>query len=174
MIPQVIFGFWFQDSRNDLELASIEWFQYVGYFYNIFVLILRTFGDVLNFWTLESRIPGFQDSRSALELASFDWFQHVGYFSQTAYVKKVNFQHIISKFHNSWKVPGIYWNSGFCLEMANFLPILTYWVSIQLSFCHWTRICSQKLKNVMPLVPFIILGFWIKWHLKKPQWPCIF
>ena len=46
--------------------------------------------------------PGFQDSRSALELASFDWYQHVGYESHSVYVKKLDFQHRISKFHHSW------------------------------------------------------------------------
>ena len=78
--------------------------------------------------------PGFQDSRSALELASFDWFQHVGYESHSVYVKKLDFQHRISKFHHSWKLPEIFWNSGYCLEMANFLPISTYRVPFPLIF----------------------------------------
>ena len=95
--------------------------------------------------------PGFQDSRSALELASFDWFQHVGYESHSVYVKKLDFEHRISKFHHSWKLPEISWNPGYCLEVAIFLPILTCWASIWLNFCHWTWILPQKLKNVIYL-----------------------
>ena len=65
-------------------------------------------------------IPGFQDSGSALELASFDWYQHIGYESHSVYAKKLDFQHIISKFQaisrvpeNFWKFPGMikFWNS---------------------------------------------------------------
>ena len=82
-------------------------------------------------------IPEFQDSGSALELASFDSYQHVGYESQSVYVKKLDFQHRISKFHHSWKLPEIFWNSGYRLEMAGFLPISTYRVLFPLSF--WPR-----------------------------------
>ena len=79
---------------------------------------------------------GFQDSRSALELASLGLYHHVGYESYSVFVKKLDFQHRISKFHHSWKLPEIFWNSGYHLEMTNFLPILTYWASIPLNFCH--------------------------------------
>ena len=116
--------------------------------------------------------PGFQDSRSALELASFDWYQHVGYESHSVYVKKLDFQHRISKFHHSWKIPKILWNFGYCLEMANFLLILLYWASILLNFCHWTWIWPIQLKNVMFLIPLVSFGFWNKWHLKTSKWPC--
>ena len=85
---------------------------------SIFVLILRTFRDML--WFLD---PGIQDSRSALELASFDWYQHVGYKSHSVYVKKLDFQLKISIFHHFWKIPEIFWNPGYCLEVAIFLPI---------------------------------------------------
>ena len=93
--------------------------------------------------------PGFQDSRSALELANFGWYQHVGYESHSVYVKKLDFKHRNSKFHHSWKLPEIFWYSGYCLEMANFLPILTNWASFQLNFCHWTWILPWQSKNVM-------------------------
>ena len=61
-------------------------------------------------------IPEFQDSGSDLELASFNWYQHIGYESRSFYVKKLDFQHRISKFHHSWKLPEIFWNSGYCLK----------------------------------------------------------
>ena len=94
--------------------------------------------------------PGFQDSRSALELASFDWFQHVGYESHSVYVKKLDFQHRISKFHHSWKLPGIFWNSGYCLEMANFLPIAMYRVLFPLSF--WPRTWFSMRNSKIPSI----------------------
>ena len=53
-----------------------------------------------------------------------------------------------------------------------FRPILTYWASIQLNFCHWTWIWPIQLKNVMFLIPLVSFGFWNKWHLKTSKWPC--
>ena len=94
--------------------------------------------------------PGFQDSRSALELASFDWFQHVGYESHSVYVKKLDFQHRISKFHHSWKLPEIFWNSGYRLEMADFLPISTYRVLFPLSF--WPRTWFSMRNSKIPSI----------------------
>ena len=55
---------------------------------------------------------------------------------------------------------------------GHFLPILTYWASIQLNFCHWTWIWPIQLKNFMFLIPLVSFGFWNKWHLKTSKWPC--
>ena len=114
--------------------------------------------------------PGFQDSRSALELASFDWYQHVGYESHSVYVKELEFQSWIPKFHHSWNLPGIFWNSGYCLEIANFLSFLTYWASITLSFCHCFWIWPLELKNV--IFSTISGNFWIL-NSGFQKWPGI-
>ena len=106
--------------------------------------------------------PGFQDSRIALTLAICDWFQHVGYELYSVYVKKLDFEQRISKFHHSRKLPDIFWNSGYHLEVAIFLPILIYWTSIQHNFCHLTWFWAQKLENVISFN--ISCNFWIlKW-----------
>ena len=114
--------------------------------HSIFVLIFCTFEDMSWF-----RDPGIQDSRSALELASFDWYQHVGYESHSVYIKKLDFQHRISKFHHSWKLPEIFWNSGYRLEMANFLPISTWRVLFPLSFRPrtWFSMRNSKIPSIM-------------------------
>ena len=95
--------------------------------------------------------PGFQDSRSALELASFDWYQHVGYESHSVYVKKLDFQHRISTFHHSWKLPGIFWNPGYCLEVTIFWCIGHRFILI-LNF-------ASKMENVMFLMFSDIIYF---------------
>ena len=106
--------------------------------------------------------PGFQDSRSALELASFDWYQHVGYESQSVYVKTLDFQHRILKFHHSWKLPEIFWNSGIPLEMVNVLPNSTYRVWIPLSLCQETWFLTQNFKILSILeTSRNILELWI-------------
>ena len=81
-----------------------------------------------------SWIPGIQKSRSALALAILDPFQVMGHFFHSIFVKELDFQCKISKSHHSWKLPEIFWNSGYCLEMGNFFPILPNWASIQLNF----------------------------------------
>ena len=67
-----------------------------------------------------SWIPGIQKSRSALELAILDPFQGMGHFFHSIFVKELDFQCKISKFYHSWKLPLIFWNSGYCLELAFF------------------------------------------------------
>ena len=57
----------------------------------------------------------------------------VGYEFHSVYAKKPDFEDRNSKFHHSWTLPEIFWNSGYCLELAIFLPILT---CIQLNFCY--------------------------------------
>ena len=82
-----------------------------------------------------SWIPGIQKSRSALELAILDPFQGMGHYSHSIFVKELDFQCKIQIFYQSWKLPEIFWNSGYHLEMDHFRPISTYCVSIQLYFC---------------------------------------
>ena len=91
--------------------------------------------------------PGFQDSRSALELASFDWFQHIGYESHSVYVKKLYFEHRISKLiipGNFQKFPGtldITWKWPF---FANFDVLginSTYFLSLNMNFASKIEKC---------------------------------
>ena len=85
---------------------------------------------------LEPWNPDIQESWNPLDLAWFGRFQHIGCFSYSNFVKELDFQPEIQKFHHSWNLPGTTWNSGMPLELANSLPNLIYWVSIQLNFCH--------------------------------------
>ena len=94
--------------------------------------------------------PGFQDSSSALELASFDWYQHVGYESHSVYVKELEFQSGIPKFHHSWNLPGIIWNSGIPLEISYFLTISRYRVFFPLNFKLRTWLNAELQNSIIP------------------------
>ena len=54
-------------------------------------------------------------------------------------LKITSFLETSRNFLELWILPG----------NKQFLPILTYWASIQLSFCHWIWLWPQKLKNVI-------------------------
>ena len=94
------------------------------------------------------KFPGTLDI--ALELASFDWFQYIGYIFHSIFVKELDFQCKISKFYHSWKLPEIFWNSGYCLEITDFLPISTYRVLFPLSF--WPRTWFSMRNSKIPSI----------------------
>ena len=81
-------------------------------------------------------IPGnFQKFSGTLDIAwkwpIFCQFQRIGYFSHSVFGLEHDFQCGIPKFHQSWNLPGIVWNSGIPLDMGYFLLNLTKWVSNQ-------------------------------------------
>ena len=78
-----------------------------------------------------SNIPGnFQKFAGsldiALELAIVNWFQYIGYLFHSFLVKELDFQYRISKFHHSWKLSEIFWNSGYHPGIGYFFLISTY------------------------------------------------
>ena len=78
-------------------------------------------------------IPGnFQKFSGTLDIAwkwpIFCQFQRIGYFSHSVFGLEHDFQCGIPKFHQSWNLPGIVWNSGIPLDMGYFLLKLTNWV----------------------------------------------
>ena len=70
-------------------------------------------------------IPGnFQKFSGTLDIAwkrpIFCQFQHIGYFSHLVFGLKHDFQCGIPKFHQSWNLPGIIWDSGIPPDVGNF------------------------------------------------------
>ena len=68
-------------------------------------------------------IPGyFQKCSGTLDIAwkwpIFCQFQCLRYFSHLFFGLKLDFECGIKKFHHSWNLPGIIWNSGTSLDMA--------------------------------------------------------
>ena len=97
-------------------------------------------------------IPGiFKELSGTLEFPwkfpIFGQFQGIGYFSHSILSLELDFECRIPKFHHSWNLPGIMWNSRISLEVDYILPNLTYVVSI------WP--------NVIILYTFgVSLNFW--------------
>ena len=100
----------------------------ITYLYHFLALLERSG----SFFILDSRLPEIQNCPG---IGKFGPFLIYGIFSHSIFVKELHFQCKISIFHQSWKLPEIFWNSGYHLEMNRFMPILTYWASIQLYFC---------------------------------------
>ena len=80
------------------------------------------------------------NSRKHLPLPLLEYLSWTSFSLTSRMAEVLHNCHRIQKFHYSWKIPGIFWNSWYRLALANFLPILTYWASIPLNFCHWTWI----------------------------------
>ena len=105
-------------------------------------MIWPTFGSI--FWFLN---PGIQTSRNPgipwiwCGLADFNIW---GVFPTQILSRNLIFN---TKFKNSF-IPGIFQELPGTLECLwnwqVFLPNLTYWVSIQLNFCHWKRIWPKN------------------------------
>ena len=87
--------------------------------------------------------PEFQNSiisgifQELFGILKFSWkfpifwlFQGIGNFFHSILSLEFDFEFRIPKFHHSWNLQGIMWNSGISLEMDYILPILTYLVSI--------------------------------------------
>ena len=111
---------------------------------------------ILNAEFQNSIIPGiFQELSGTLE---FPWkfpifwqFQGIGCFSHSVLVKELDFQSGIPKFHHSWNLPGIIWNSGISLEISYFLTFSRYRVFFPLSFLPrtWFSMWNPKIPSFL-------------------------
>ena len=81
-----------------------------------------------------------------LELASLDWFQYKGYVSHSFLAKELDFKCRIRKLHQSWKLPEISWNSGYCPGIGQFWLISIHRVYFPLNFSQGTWFSMQNLK----------------------------
>ena len=97
-------------------------------------------------WIFEPWNPGIQKSWNPLDLACFCQFQGIGCFSHSVFVKELDFQSGIPKFHHSWNLPEIIWNSGIPLEIFYFLTISRYRVFFPLNFKLRTWFWMQNSK----------------------------
>ena len=64
--------------------------------------------------------PDIQKCWNPLDLACYYQCQCIWYFSHSMFVLELDFQCRISKFHHSWKLPEIFWNSGYCPGIGYF------------------------------------------------------
>ena len=79
-----------------------------------------------------SKIPSFLESSKNFtgDCLFFKQYQGLEYFSHSNFSLEFDYECSIQKFHHNWNFPGIIWNSGISLDIAYFLPNLTYLVSI--------------------------------------------
>ena len=104
-------------------------------------------GASLDFWILESRHPGILKSPGyGLFLPISRYRVH----SHSVFVKELDFQSRIAKFHHSWNLPGIIWNSGIPLDFSYFLTNSRYRELFPLNF---------KLRNWFWMQNFKIPSF---------------
>ena len=78
--------------------------------------------------------PDIQKCWNPLDLACYYQCQCIWYFSHSIFVLELDFQCRISKFHHSWNLPGITWNSNIVLESAVFCQIWHFWYQFNLIF----------------------------------------
>ena len=103
--------------------------------YNLNCIVVLIF-DFLHFldmsWFMD---PGIQDSR--IPEVPWNWLDLTDLTCRVLTPLRLCQETVFSI--QSLKISS-FWNSGYCLEMVNFLPILTCWALTQLYFCHWTWI----------------------------------